>query len=170
MEDLIMYKRTFWRKYKDHIMFGIGLGAILLFSYKDIQGNLNTITTTKEAIANNNAELNKLNVSRQFEQEQAEIANQRYTEGCLPVVDRKTRKYISINKGTLITDRLSKKALTEGTVVCDAQGSTGVIQVDGTVDKIAFTGNRDLVAKRIKRFRAGTYSQPVGVEHEEEGK
>ncbi|AUB44738.1 hypothetical protein COO91_10978 (plasmid) [Nostoc flagelliforme CCNUN1] len=31
----------------------------------------------------------------------------------------------------------------------------------GKVAAIAFTGNRDLVATRLKRFRGGTYSQPI---------
>ncbi|WP_292748111.1 hypothetical protein [Nostoc sp. NMS4] len=36
-----------------------------------------------------------------------------------------------------------------------------MIALRGEVEAIAFTGNRDLVATRLKRFRGGTYSQPI---------
>ncbi|QFS50845.1 hypothetical protein [Nostoc sphaeroides] len=70
-------------------------------------------------------------------------------------------KYVTIVQGKVIIDRITLDPLPKGSVVCDANGNTGVIGDGGKVAAIAFTGNRDLVATRLKRFRGGTYSQPI---------
>lgn len=157
-----MNTNRIWRKNKTNIIMGGVVLVALALSHKDISRNMQSIAQSKEAIAINNQKQSALEVQFQFEQEQAKIAEARYSKGCLPVVTNDARrKYVSIQEGSVIRDRLTEKPLPTNTVVCDAQGNTAVIQEDGTVGAIAFTGDRDFVAKRLKRFRAGTYSQPV---------
>ncbi|MGB3641681.1 MAG: hypothetical protein WBA39_29505 [Rivularia sp. (in: cyanobacteria)] len=122
-------------------------------------------------IENDKAALQKIegqrrNLSRQFqaEQEQAKIANQRYAT-CLPVVGEQyqngTHYFSGIQTGTVIFDRISNKPLPTGTVICDANGTTGVIGDKGAVTFTAFTGDRNVIQKRLKRFRGSQYSQPI---------
>lgn len=122
-------------------------------------------------IEHDKAELQKIEskrraLSRQFqaEKEQAEIANQRY-KTCLPVVggERRgnTHYFSGIQKGAVIKDRITNKPLPTGTVICDAHGTTGVIGEKGKVTFTAYTGDRDVIQARLKRFRGSQYSQPV---------
>lgn len=155
-----MNSARFWRQHKTNIIFGFGTLIAIALSSGDIGRNMQSINGIKQAIASNSERQSLLEQQFQFEQEQAKIAEGRYSKGCLPVV-APNRQYVAIEAGTVIKDRITKKRLPTNTVVCDAQGNTGVIQQDGTVGAIAFTGDRDFVAKRLKRFRAGTYSQPI---------
>jgi hypothetical protein len=95
-------------------------------------------------------ESQRRSLSRQFEaeQEQAEIANKRYAT-CLPVVGEEfnngTHYFSGIQTGTVIFDRISNKPLPTGTVICDANGTTGVIGEKGAVTFTAFTGDRNVI-------------------------
>jgi hypothetical protein len=150
-----------WRKNKSSIVFG-GLTVIsLLFSAGDITRSMGSIASLKGMIATNSEKQSQLEQQFEFENEQALVAEGRYKKGCLPVVATiYPHKYVAITLGQVIKDRITKKPLPNGSVVCDANGTTGVIG-DGKVGAIAFTGDRDMVAKRLKRFRGGTYSQPI---------
>jgi hypothetical protein len=154
-----------WRKNKSSILFG-GLTVIsLLFSAPDISRSMGSIASLKSAIASNSEKRAQLEQQFEFENEQAAIAEGRYKKGCLPVVATVyPHKYVAIVEGQVIKDRITKKPLPNGSIVCDANGTTGVIN-EGAVGAIAFTGDRDMVAKRLKRFRGGTYSQPVDNEN-----
>ncbi|MBD2457730.1 hypothetical protein H6G80_27120 [Nostoc sp. FACHB-87] len=152
-----------WRKHRTSIIFGGIILTSLAFSSEDISRNLQSISSIKAQIATNSEQQTKLEQQLAFEQEQARIADARYQNGCLPIVvgSYPRIRYVSIFEGQTLTDRHTKQPLPSGTVVCDGQGNTGVIEENGTVGAIAFTGNRDLVAKRLKRFRGGIYSQPI---------
>ena len=153
-----------WRKNKTSIVFGGAIAVSLLFSAPNITRSMGSIAALKSAIATNSEKQSQLEQQFQFEQEQAAIAEGRYKKGCLPVVATVfPHKYVAIIEGQVIKDRITKKPLPNGSVVCDANGTTGVIG-DGKVGAIAFTGDRDMVAKRLKRFRGGTYSQPIDEE------
>lgn len=93
----------------------------------------------------------------------ARIADERYQNGCLPLVRGTHPKltYAPIVAGQKPTDRHTGNPLPENTVVCDSQGATGIIDSDGAIASVAVTQNRDVVAKRLKRFRGGLYSQPI---------
>jgi hypothetical protein len=157
-----MNTNRIWRKHQTSIIFGILTIASLIYSSGDIARNMRSISELKGAIAFNSAQQSKLEQQFEFEKEQATIAEGRYKSGCLPVVATVyPHKYVSITKGQVIKDRITGKPLSAGSVVCDANGNTGVIDENGAVEAIAFTGNRDLVAKRLTRFRGGTYSQPI---------
>ncbi|MBW4677693.1 MAG: hypothetical protein KME52_27945 [Desmonostoc geniculatum HA4340-LM1] len=152
-----------WRKHKTSIAFGSIVLISLAFSSGDISRNMQSISSIKSQIADQSERQTKLEQQYQFEEEQSKIADARYEKGCLPVVSGSypNIRYVSIFKGQSLTDRHTGKALPSGTVICDGQGNTGAIEGSGTVGAIAFTGNRDMVAKRLKRFRGGIYSQPI---------
>ena len=151
-----------WRKHKTSIIFGALVGASLIYSSGDIAQNMGAITDIKQSIAQNSKQQTLLEQQLEFEKEQAIIADARYKSGCLPIVATVyPHKYVTIVQGKVIQDRITLNPLPFGTVVCDANGNTGVIGDEGKVEAIAFTGNRDLVATRLKRFRGGTYSQPI---------
>ncbi|MBE8990139.1 hypothetical protein [Nostoc sp. LEGE 12450] len=151
-----------WRKHKTSIVFGTLIGASLVYSSGDIQRNMGAITDIKQSIAQNSKQQTILEQQLELELELATIADSRYESGCLPIVATVyPHKYVTIVQGKVIKDRITLNPLPKGTVVCDANGNTGVIADRGEVEAIAFTGNRDLVATRLKRFRGGTYSQPI---------
>lgn len=157
-----MNNTRIWRKHKTSIVFGALIGASLLYSSGDIAQNMGAISDIKQSIAENSKQQTILEQQLEFEKEQATIADSRYESGCLPIVATVyPHKYVTIVQGKVIKDRITLNPLPKGTVVCDANGNTGVIALRGEVAAIAFTGNRDLVATRLKRFRGGTYSQPI---------
>ncbi|MGD1873068.1 MAG: hypothetical protein ACFB02_08440 [Mastigocoleus sp.] len=105
-------------------------------------------------------------LQRQFEseREQAMIANERY-KSCLPVVGETfkngTHYFSGIQKGSVIRDRITEKPLPQGTVVCDSHGITAVIDANGQASFTAYTGDRDIIQARLKRFKGSQYSQPI---------
>lgn len=153
-----------WRKHKTNIIFGGFTLVAIALSSGDISRNMNSIATIKTQIAAQSEKQTQLEQQIAFEEEQAKIANTRYSKGCLPIVagSYPDIRYVSIFEGQVLSDRHTGRSLPTGTVVCDGQGNTGVIEANGVVGAIAFTGDRDAVAKRLKRFRGGIYSQPVG--------
>ncbi|WP_193200827.1 hypothetical protein [Nostoc sp. MG11] len=157
-----MLTARLWRKHKTTIVFA-GLTLVsLAYSSPDIARNMQVIGDIKQSIAQNSFQQTMLQQQLAFEQEQATIADARYKSGCLPIVATVyPHKYVKIVQGKVIKDRITLNPLPKGSVVCDANGSTGVIDQHGRVGALAFTGNRDLVASRLKRFRGGRYSQPI---------
>ncbi|MBW4674706.1 MAG: hypothetical protein KME52_11950 [Desmonostoc geniculatum HA4340-LM1] len=152
-----------WRKHKTSIIFGSIVFISLAFSSGDISRNMQSISSIKQQIASQSEKQAKLEQQVAFEQEQAKIANTRYQEGCIPIVfgTYPNIRYVTIVEGQVLTDRITGRTLPTGTRVCDANGNTGVVGEKGAVGEIVFTGNRDMVAKRLKRFRGGIYSQPI---------
>ncbi|MEO1761734.1 MAG: hypothetical protein AAFR83_07135 [Cyanobacteria bacterium J06629_18] len=100
----------------------------------------------------------------EYEQRQAEVANKRY-KSCLPVVGKEYRNgthyFTGLKEGDKPSDRITGDYLPTGTVICDAHGTTAVINQDGAVSYTAYTGDRDVVQARLKRFKNSQYSQPV---------
>lgn len=158
----MLSERT-WRKHKTSIVFGGIILGSLAFSSGDIARNMQSISSVKSQIASQSEKQVKLEQQFAFEQEQAKIADARYEKGCLPSVvgHYPDVYYVSVYEGQVLSDRHTKQPMPPGTVVCDGQGNTGVIGEGGAVGKIAFTGNRDLISKRLGRFRGGVYAQPV---------
>lgn len=152
-----------WRKHKTSIIFGGIILTSLAFSSGDITQRMQSISSVRKQIATQSHKQVKLEQQFQFEQEQAKIADARYEKGCLPSVigHYPDVYYVSVYEGQVLSDRHTGRSMPPGTVVCDGQGNTGVVGESGVVGQIAFTGNRDLVAKRLGRFRGGVYAQPV---------
>ncbi|MGI2907688.1 hypothetical protein [Tolypothrix sp. VBCCA 56010] len=110
------------------------------------------------------AKVDALTREAEMEKAQAEVANERYKQ-CLPVVGENYRNgthyFAGLVEGSVPTDRITGKPLPTGTVICDASGTTAVIDEKGAVKATAYTGDRDVVQSRLKRFRGSQYSQPV---------
>ena len=159
-----MRKNRVWKKHGLKIVFGSVCVVGLIFSRDDIANNIATTNRVKAEVSASNNRLSRLERQRDVEKREAEIAEQRYSK-CLPVVGKVLRNglhyFVGLKKNQLITDRISGAPLVKGTVVCDAFGVTGVLNEEGRVSAVAFTGNRDLVARRTKRFRRQQYSMPV---------
>lgn len=104
----------------------------------------------------------KYSANQQVEQ-MSRIADKRYQDGCLPLVrgTHPNLTYASIVAGQRPVDRHTGDPYSPNTVVCDSNGATGIIDDNGKVSSVVVTQNRDVVAKRLKRFRGGLYSQPV---------
>ena len=89
---------------------------------------------------------------------QAKVAESRYKKGCVIVVaEKEPDKFTSLTVGYPVIDWVRKTPLSAGTVVCDADGNTAVIEnIDGkpVVGKTAFTGNQKLIDKAKKKANA----------------
>jgi len=140
----------------------IGLGVLISIP------KVNQINYTREMRVREIKALNlkqeELERELRFEQQQEMIANKRY-KSCLPVVGQEfkngTHYFTGISEGQEITDRITDKPLPQGVVVCDIHGVTGVLDSEGKVKNIAYTGDRKVIQTRLKRFRGSQYSQPI---------
>jgi hypothetical protein len=138
----------------------IGFG----FAFPNLKAHQDTVNQEWKENKKLESKNSKLQRQFEFEEQQAEIANKRY-QSCLPVVGEYmkngTHYFTGLREGDKPTDRITKEPLPTGTVVCDANGTTGVIGDDGKVGFLAYTGNRDIIQSRLKRFRGSQFSQPV---------
>ena len=147
-----------------NLLFGglLIIGAIA--SIPSIQKHQARTDLIRADIKQREAKASALDRQLEFEQRQAEVANKRY-KTCLPIVGEEYRNgthyFTGLKEGDKPIDRISGKYLPTGTVVCDAHGNSGVINEDGAVSYTAYTGDRDVVQARLKRFRGSQYSQPV---------
>jgi hypothetical protein len=146
--------------------FGFGVAAIIALglSYPSFQNYQKGVEKVRIEVAEKEAKVNKTERALEYEQRQQEIANKRYAN-CLPVVGQYikngTHYFTGIKEGDTPKDRITNKTVPLGTVVCDALGTTGSIDDNGAIANIAYTGDRDVVAKRLKRFKGSQFSQPV---------
>lgn len=101
---------------------------------------------------------------------QEKIANARFKGGCDLIAGTprkaktKGKKQIIFNMpaivpGVVIKDRYTQKPLVRKTI-CDAYGLTAITDDQGLPTAIASTGNRDVIADMMARFRGGVYAQP----------
>lgn len=94
-----------------------------------------------------------LQASEEWRVKAEQIANTRYEMGCLTIVSGKnTRLYSSLSTESPVLDYANKTPIAEKTVVCDYNGNTAEIGKDGfpVKETFAFTGNREVIDKRIK--------------------
>jgi hypothetical protein len=146
----------------------LGWGCAVLvgfaFAYPSIKAHQSAIAIDREDNTKRELKASSLERELEFEQRQAAVANKRY-ESCLPVVGEfmrnNTHYFTGLREGDIPVDRITKKSLPKGTVICDAHGNSGVIDDAGKVAFTAYTGDRDLVQKRLARFKGSQYSQPV---------
>ena len=134
-----------------NIGFGAAIGGSLLVSLGG--GIVNDLSTTRE-----------LTRSKIFSEATSEVAQERYQKGCLLLSGGAYPNLVfpSVVEGAIVRNRETGQPLPRGTVVCDSQGATGVLIEGGVVSSVAVTPNREVVAKVMKRFRGGSYSQPLG--------
>lgn len=138
--------------------------ASVIVSIPSLKGHQARVDLVRSEINQRQIVADKLKHQLKHEQQQSAIANQRY-KSCLPVVGSQfnngTHYFTGLKEGDKPRDKITGKLLPTGTVICDAHGNTAVISKDGTARYFAFTGNRDLIQKRLQRFRGSQYTQPV---------
>jgi hypothetical protein len=147
-----------------NLLFGGLLIVGGIASIPSIQKHQARIDLIRDDIKAREAKSEALLRQLQYEQRQAEVANKRY-KSCLPVVGNEYRNgthyFTGLKDGDKPKDRITGKVLPTGTVICDAHGTTAVIDDNGAATYTAYTGDRDVVQARLNRFRGSQYSQPV---------
>ena len=105
-------------------------------------------------------------------QQEATIADQRFTQGCIPIVSIENEKPIALTKDLPIYDKNSGLPYPDGTIVCDAFGNTSVLESATTQDgnpasvvgEIISTGNRSVIEASMRQWPQAlqTISMPRG--------
>ncbi|BAY90780.1 MULTISPECIES: hypothetical protein [unclassified Tolypothrix] len=121
---------------------------------------LNRLRAANQQEMVTSAELERAEASRK---QQTVIANSRYKACELIVAGGGKQKitFPAINPNTIVTDRNTGTPLVRGTTICDAYGNTAILNEQGKATAFAFTGDRNAVQIRMKRYRGGLYAQPV---------
>jgi hypothetical protein len=146
-------------------LFGIGIISCLALSSGNVAQQMQSMDQIRELAQQNSAKEMKLRATEDFMNQQAEIASNRYKAGCVMVVAMKSpTEYTTLSEGQPVLDRVRKKPLPAGTVVCDANGNTGILESgpDGTpvVGSMAFTGNLTVVEAARNRNKSTRYALP----------
>ena len=134
----------------------------------DEDGGLNQWNDSREQRTENikqiKAKKAELEQELALEQHQEMIANKRY-KSCIPVVGEifknGTHYFTGINETTIARDRITGKTLPPNTIICDANGMTARVSDNGKPTAFAYTGDRDIIQSRLKRFRGSQYSNPI---------
>jgi hypothetical protein len=138
--------------------FMTGILGCFALSSGNIQKNIESMSQIRDIAQQNAAKDMQLQASQQAAEQQAQIANARYQNGCVMVVAMKDPKsYTSLSEGQPVLDRVRKTPLPAGTIVCDANGNTGkIVSINGqpVVGELAFTGNKDIVLSARQRSTA----------------
>lgn len=145
--------------------FVFGLSICFALSANNIKANLDAMGQLQTSVRQNTAYEMRLKASEQSAQAQAEIAEQRYKTGCVFVVaSNDPNSYTSLTEGQPVLDRVRRKPLPVGTIVCDANGNTArIVQGEDkpVVGEIAFTGNQNVIDRaRARRRSKARYTQP----------
>jgi hypothetical protein len=135
-------------------MFGL---ALVIMGYIGSQGRLNAQRLQAETIQ---AHQRDLQLTAQIQKVGAVTANERYENGCLPVVNLGGNTPVNLAQGMTVTDPKTKASLPPGTIVCDGNGNTGIISADDhTVQSIAWTGDRKIINDSLTKWTGGKYQQ-----------
>jgi hypothetical protein len=152
----------------------VAAGAIALMvlaaaaNFPTIAQNMQATGRVREK-AMENSELNQqLQATSLFTEQQAEIAEKRYSEGCVLVVaSNDPSKFTSLSEGQPVLDAVRGVPLPAGTVVCDAFGNTArIIDQDGNpvAGELAFTGNKQVVEEAIAASNADAETSLPNIE------
>lgn len=147
-----------------NFFFGLASVIAIILSMPSLRKYQDQMAVIRNEVADISGKSQKLERELEFEQSQAKVANERY-KLCLPVVGKTFRNgthyFTGLREGEIPQDRVTGQPLPTGTIVCDAHGTTAVINNQGQVTSTAYTGDRDLIQSRLKRFRYSMYSQPI---------
>ncbi|MGF1514244.1 MAG: hypothetical protein ACFB5Z_11190 [Elainellaceae cyanobacterium] len=109
-------------------------------------------------------ELVQIQIDEDRKRQQALIADSRYEEGCVLVVASfAPGQFTSITEGEPVMDSAHGVPLSDGSIVCDVHGLTGVIE-GGVVAKTPFTGNREVINQAIDRSQIAAEQLTPGVD------
>jgi hypothetical protein len=144
-------------------VFFFGLCVCVSLGVGNIKSQWSAVTSLQQKAQQNSLSQWNLTLSQQQIEEQALIAEARYTKGCRLVVSKRSPdKFTALTEGQPVFDRARNTPLPVGTVVCDAYGNTArIIDLDGepVVGDMAFTGNQQVIDKVVRLAKA-KYSSP----------
>jgi hypothetical protein len=143
------------KQYTTYFLLGLaGLAAIP--SLGNAQGILGDFQDMREQSQQDIADYSRLMLEQEAVLATAEIANQRYSAGCQPVVDWEQIHYVSLIENEVVLDPITKFPIPAGTVVCDANGNTAIIRNNAegwpVAQSFAFTGDQGIVRRRLSQF------------------
>lgn len=161
-----MKTSRFWRHNGHYVVFGGILLVSMAASAPGFMANSQKASQISEQLTNKSFDQTRMRRSEEIDAKNFEIANARMKRGCVLVVDAgSARNLVSFSEGMPVRDRTNSTNLPQGTVVCGANGETGVIRknTEGVpvIQDIA-VGDRELVYKNLQRVRGGKvfYNMP----------
>lgn len=151
-----------------NVTFGVLMLGCLALSSGNVKANFENINATKKITQFNAVKNLELTASQQDVESQAEIAKQRYQQGCLMLSVK--GKFVYLSQATTVIDPDRKTPLPRGTLVCDAFGNTGRLaprdfDQDGTfttvITETAFTGNQEIISNaKQESSKNGSFAIP----------
>lgn len=152
-----MKVRNFFHRHSTDLVFAVVVLVLLFAARDDISRSIQLLNEDKTRISSTSQETRKLEQSQELAKAKAAIATQRYRDGCLLVVAvNSPMNLATLVPGESVLDRITKRPLPSGTVVCDGNGNTAILipNLDGkpVIGEIAYTGNRDLVIQTVKKI------------------
>ena len=155
------------------IVWGVLFGGAFLLSLPALSKHQDAMTERRKLYKEQLRREEYLLLKKQAVEKEEALANKLY-ESCIPVVGRHykngTHYFTSLQPGSQPLDRITGKPFAPGVWVCDANGTVGRINKKGRLGSVAerggvynifYTGNRDVIQKRLQRFKGSQYSQPV---------
>lgn len=136
---------------------GLVLLGLASFFNGGVNGGMEEAQQRAELIRTTRADqalkLDALELSQDYADQAAVIAEHRFNNGCVFVVSQDNwDAAVSVIEGEAVIDFWTKAPLPDGSIVCDVVGNTGEM-VNGVVARTAFTGNWEVL--EAARLRAG---------------
>ena len=152
-----------------HLVFGALILVTAIPSVSNLGGLSQSVGEARKEADRIGDEMTQLHLSQQEAEQKAEIANSRYQNGCVPVVDRSRTSYVTLVKGRPVFDAKTSRPLPAGTFVCDGHGNTAVLADDdedastpAVAMGFAFTGDKAVIDARLQQYRGASYLIPEG--------
>lgn len=124
----------------------------------------------RESRITENRQLQQLRVSENTAKQEEAIANDRYQRGCVfVVVEYNLNQLVALQEGEPVTDHYTERPISDGNIVCDANGMTGVIK-NGVVADPAFTGDFAIVEAALAKRKGAALQRPASSYDVEEPK
>lgn len=150
-----------------HAAFAVALVVVAIPSLGNLREFNSDVKQARMTANRIGDDMTELSLAQQEAEQKSEVAEQRYKDGCLPVVSPSQTDYVTLIKNQPVIDSGSGAPLPDGTVVCDAHGNTATLVNDDDDDStpavaqaFAFTGNKAVVDERLRNFQGARYSMP----------
>jgi hypothetical protein len=150
-----------------HGLFAVGLLLTAVPSLGNFRDFTSSVGEARADAKRIGQDMTELQLSQQEAEQKNAIAVERYRSGCLPVVTPDQSQYVSLVLNSPVIDSASGAPIPVGSVVCDANGNTGVIVDDdqdettpGVTQKMAFTGDKAIITWRLDQYQGASYSLP----------
>jgi hypothetical protein len=140
MKRFLPYQPYQRQQFLQSIAIVSGIAVIAVLSIPGIRQNADVISRLRQKSVELNTDVELQKITQQALLMRSSIADDRLRNFCLIPVYPYGRAP-SITEGQLIVDPVNNRPLAQGTVVCDTEGRTGVIGVDGRVQDVAISIN-----------------------------